>query len=34
MKQKRKNFFLVDNDIFTHGLKPRDIAVYCFNYLS
>ena len=29
MKQKRKNFFLVDNDIFTHGLKPRDLAVYC-----
>ena len=29
MKEKRKNFFLVDNSIFTYRLKPRDIAVYC-----
>ena len=29
MNAKRKNFFLVDNSIFTYRLKPRDIAVYC-----
>ena len=29
MNTKRKNFFLVDNSIFTYRLKPRDIAVYC-----
>ena len=29
MGQKRKNFFIVGNDIFSQGLKPRDIAVYC-----
>lgn len=29
MEQKRKNFFMVDNSIFSHALKPRDIAVYC-----
>lgn len=29
MESKRKNFFMVDNSIFSHGLKPRDIAVYC-----
>ena len=30
MAGKRKNFFMVDNRIFEYGLKPRDIAVYCF----
>ena len=30
MAGKRKNFFIVDNRIFEYGLKPRDIAVYCF----
>ena len=30
MADKRKNFFMVDNRIFEYGLKPRDIAVYCF----
>ena len=30
MADKRKNFFMVDNRIFECGLKPRDIAVYCF----
>ena len=30
MTGKRKNFFMVDNRIFEYGLKPRDIAVYCF----
>ena len=28
MKEKG-NYFTVDNRIFTFGLKPRDIAVYC-----
>ena len=27
---KRENFFIVDNDIFSFGLKPRDIVVYCY----
>ena len=30
MAGKRKNFFMVDNRIFEYGLKPLDIAVYCF----
>lgn len=29
MATERKNFFMVDNSIFSHGLKSRDIAVYC-----
>lgn len=29
MESKRQNFFMVDNGIFSHGLKSRDIAVYC-----
>lgn len=30
MADRRKNFFMADNCIFEYGLKPRDIAVYCF----
>ena len=30
MKERRTNFFMVDNRIFEYDLKPRDIAVYCF----
>ena len=30
MEQKKSNFFMVDNTVFYVGLKPRDIAVYCF----
>lgn len=30
MADRRKNFFMADNRIFKYGLKPRDIAVYCF----
>ena len=30
MKERRTNFFMVDNCIFEYALKPRDIAVYCF----
>lgn len=30
MADHLKNFFIADNRIFEYGLKPRDIAVYCF----
>ena len=30
MKERRTNFFMVDNRIFEYDLKLRDIAVYCF----
>ena len=30
MEQRKNNFFMVDNTVFYVGLKPRDIAVYCF----
>ena len=30
MEQRKSNFFMVDNTVFYVGLKPRDIAVYCF----
>ena len=29
MSRTKGYYFTVDNDIFTYGLKPRDIAVYC-----
>ena len=29
-EERRENFFMVDNDIFSFGLKPRDIVVYCY----
>ena len=30
MEQRKSHFFMVDNTVFYVGLKPRDIAVYCF----
>lgn len=29
MSQSKGYYFTVDKDIFSYGLKPRDIAVYC-----
>ena len=29
MSHREGGFFIVQNDIFKFGLKPRDIAVYC-----